>query len=344
MTRPIGIAVALFSLSAALVLPAFQSPSAPDWAYGFLKPLAQGDTVAPACPATAKPFPDCAYPGAPVPDDGVKHELPGAPAKFTRTEIYYDFGPADWYPGDHAPMPDIVAHGNQAAGVRACALCHYPNGQGKMENGGVAGLPAAYILQQLNAFKTGARRSADARKANTNEMIQIARALTDDEAKAAANYFASTKWQPYVTVAESETAPAVRSTVNGLFLPIAGAERIPLGNRIVEVAEHPERTDVTRDPHSGFVAYVPMGSIQKGEALAAKENAKTKQCGLCHGADLRGKGNIPGIAGRTASYLSRQLWDMKQGTRKSPVMGPVVAKLEIDDIISLVAYVASRMP
>jgi cytochrome c553 len=331
-------------LVAAIVLEAFQAAPSLEWAYGYLNPLKPGDAVAPACPDTAKPFPDCAYAGAPVAADGVLHELPGAPEKFTRIKIYDDFGPADWYPSDHPPMPDIVAHGKRSEGIRACALCHYPNGQGKMENGGVAGLPAAYILQQLNAFKTGTRRSADPRKANTNEMARIAQLLTDEEAKAAANYFASMKWRPWVKVVESATAPAVRSTVNGLFLAIPNAEPMPLGQRIIEVAEHPERTDVTRDPHSGFIAYVPVGAIAKGEALATQENTKTKQCGTCHGPDLRGKGNIPGIAGRTASYLSRQLWDMKQGTRNSPAMAQTVANLDAEDIVNVVAYVASQEP
>jgi cytochrome c553 len=324
----------------------------PDWAYGYLKPLAPGDQVAPPCPASARGFPECAYPAAPVQDDGIKHELAGAPAKFTRSEAYYDYGPADWYPGDHPAMPEIVAKGKASAGARACALCHYPNGQGKMENGGVAGLPAPYILQQLNAFKTGARRSADPRKANTNEMAQIARALTDEEARAAADYFAAMKWRPWVKVVESETAPAVRSTTNGLFLPIAGAAAMPLGLRIIEVPENPERTDVMRDPRSGFIAYVPVGSIAKGEAIATTGSpvgrtvsgpAQT-QCTLCHGADLKGVGNVPGIAGRTASYTMRQLWDMKQGARKSQIMAPVVATLEVEDLINVAAYAASRMP
>ena len=346
MKRSAGILIlAILSVVTAGLLVAFQEPKpAPDWAYGYLKPLGPGDPAAPPCPATATPFPDCAYAGAPIPEDGIKRELPGAPAKFTRTEVYFDFGPADWYPGDHPPMPDIVAHGKQVAGIRACALCHFPNGQGKMENGGVAGLPAPYVLQQLNAFKSGARRSADPRKANTNEMAQIARLLTEEEAKAAANYFASTKWRPWVKVVEAEMAPAVRSTVNGLFLPIAGADRIPLGNRIIEVAENPERTDTVRDPRSGFIAYAPVGSIAKGEALATTGGGKTKQCGLCHGPDLKGMGVVPGIAGRTTSYLMRQLWDIKQGTRKSPLMAPLVAELDIDDMIHLVAYVASRAP
>ncbi|HEY6361840.1 MAG TPA: c-type cytochrome [Vicinamibacterales bacterium] len=319
-----------------------QAQEAPDWAYGYLKPVAPGDTLAPPCPETAKPFPDCAFVGAPVPDDGVKHKLAGTDRTFTRNEAYFDYGPADWYPEDHPPMPDIVAKGKQAQGTRACALCHYPNGQGKMENGHVAGLPAAYILQQLDAFKTGARRSADPRKANTNEMAGIARSLTDEEAKAAAAYFSSMKWRPWVRVIESDTAPAVRSTMNGLFLAIPNAAPVPLGQRIIVVAEHPERTDTMRDPRAGFVAYVPVGSVARGEAIATTGAGKTVQCGLCHGKDLMGMKDVPGIAGRTPTYTMRQLWDIQKGTRTSPQMAPVVAKLTLEDMLNVTAYLASQ--
>jgi cytochrome c553 len=335
----------LVTMVAAGWLVAADAPQrAPDWAYGYLKPLGPSDPVAPACSAEAKAFPDCAYPAGTPPEDGMKRELPGAAAKFTRNEAYFDYGPADWYPNDHPAMPDIVAHGKQAVGARACALCHFPNGQGKMENGGVAGLSAGYILQQLKAFKNGDRRSADPRKANTNEMAQIARSLTDEEANAAANYFASMKWRPWVKVVEAEQAPAVRSTTNGLFLPIPKTAPVALGDRIIEVPENPERTDIMRDPHSGFVAYVPVGSIAKGESLASTGGGKTTACAGCHGTDLKGKGDIPGIAGRCASYLMRQLWDFKQGARKSRTMAPLVTKLDVDDMIALVAYAASRMP
>jgi len=343
MKRFTGTLGVLGLLSVGLLVASDTGLMAPDWAYGYLKPLGPSDPVGPPCPAAARPFPDCAYPAAPAPEDGVKRELPGAAYKFSRSEAYFDYGPADWYPGDHPRMPDIVAKGKQSAGIRACALCHFPNGQGKMENGGVAGLPAAYILRQLREFKNGTRRSSDPRKANTNEMAQIARLLTDDEANAAANYFASTKWRPWVKVVEAALAPAVRSTTNGLFLPIAEGAPIPLGDRIIEVPENPERTDLMRDPRSGFIAYVPVGSISKGEALATTGD-KNKQCGLCHGPDLKGTGSVPGIAGRTASYLMRQLWDMKQGARKSQTMTPLVAKLDIEDMIDLVAYIASRVP
>ena len=49
--------------------------------------------------------------------------------------------------------------------VRACSLCHYPNGKGRPENAGVSGLPVSYFLQTMADFKNGARKSADPRKA-----------------------------------------------------------------------------------------------------------------------------------------------------------------------------------
>ena len=65
--------------------------------------------------------------------------LPGGTGAWTVTEIANDYGPVDWYPGDHPKMPEIVAHGDQRRGIRACALCHFPNGTGKPENAPVSG-------------------------------------------------------------------------------------------------------------------------------------------------------------------------------------------------------------
>ena len=114
----------------------------------------------------------------------------------------------------------------------------------------------------------------------------------------------------------------------------------PLGARIIEVPENTEATETLRDPRSGFVAYAPVGSIKKGEALA-------KSCGACHGGDLKGLGPVPGIAGRSPSYLARQMYDMQQGARKglwTDLMKPVVAKLSEEDVLNLVAYSASLKP
>jgi len=320
-----------------------QPPDWPDWAYGYLAPLADDDRLALPCPLTAKPL-DCRQPGTPVPDDGIKHTLPDTTATFTRNEASFGYGPADWYPGDHPPMPDIVAYGNESAGIRACALCHYPNGQGKMENAHLAGLPAAYILTQLDLFESGDRYNADPRKENTNEMARMPAGLTDAEKQEIAEYFSSIPFRPWVRVIETREVPQVRA-IGGLMIPIEGAPLMPLRQRIIEVPADVERMEIMRDPRTGFIAYVPVGSIARGEAIVTTGGGKTIQCGLCHGPGQRGLGDIPGIAGRTASYTVRQLWDIKQGTRKSEgVMEPVVQSLSADDMLYVAAYLASLPP
>ena len=119
-------------------------------------------------------------------------------------------------------------------------------------------------------------------------------------------------------------------------MPLAEGGTEPIGNRIVESPESAERFEL-RDPRSGFIAYVPPGSLQRGAALVASGGGKTTPCGICHGTDLNGLGPVPAIAGRSPSYLVRQLYDFQQGSRKgewSPLMKPVVANLTQDDMPS----------
>ena len=347
MTRYIGViilgALAIAVSGAATNAQEAHGPDWPDWAYGYLTPLEPGGEVAPPCPMTTQNPLDCRRTNAPAPDDGVKHTLPGTDKSFTRAEANNGFGPADWFPGDHPAMPDIVASGRESTGIRACSLCHYPNGQGKMENAHVAGLPADYIRQQLDALARGDRHSADPRKANTNEMSIMAKMMTDEEKQQVVEYFSSTPFRQWVRVVEAEEVPQVRAE-GGLMVPIPDVPPMALGNRIIEVPVHPERTEVMRDPRSGFVTYVPVGSLAKGEELVTMGAGKTIQCTVCHGADLRGVGATPPIAGRTASYTMRQLWDIKQGTRVSPIMTPVVENLTAEDMMHIVAYVASQPP
>lgn len=335
------------------VAPAQQA--APHWAYGYVTPPAAGET-APPCPVTALPL-DCAYPTSPIPEDGNRRALPGALKPFTKAEAWNDYGPADWFPGDHPPMPDIVASGRRKDKLRACSLCHFPNGQGKMENGGVAGLPASYILEQLADFKSGARRSADPRKANTNEMIRIAALLTPSEAEAAADYYASMQWRPWVKVIESDTNPRFRASVNGLFLPIEDGGGEPLGQRIIEVPENPDYTDWFRNPRSGFVAYVPVGSIARGKRLVTTggPGGEDATCSFCHGFDLKGVATVPGIVGRSPSYVVRQLFDFQQGARDDAeraarggpgarMMKVITAKMTVEDMVAIAAYLSSQAP
>jgi cytochrome c553 len=274
----------------------------------------------------------------------MKH-LSGSEGAFTRAQISDRFGPADWYPGDHPSMPDVVAHGKKND-VFACSLCHYPNGKGRPENAGVTDLPVAYFIQQMNDFRSGVRKSAEPRKANTNTMITIAKGMTEEEIKAAAEYFASMKWTPWIKVQETATVPKTR-IAGGMFLTLEGGEKEPLGQRIIETPEDTEATEVLRNPRSGFIAYVPVGSLKKGEALVSTGAGKTTRCGVCHGEDLKGLGPVPGLAGRSPSYLMRQMFDMQQGARHgvwSDLMKPVLSKLTEDDLLSISAYAASRKP
>src|SRR5438094_622544 len=230
------LTIALALVVAAGVVAAQQSGSnsvPPPWAFGFATPLTPG-AAAPAPPAA---------PAAPPAPDTTMHKLPGSQFSFMLNQIRDQYGPADWFPGDHPQMPDVVAHGKRDQMVAACSLCHYPNGKGRPENAGVSGLPYSYFVQTMMDFKNDKRKSSDTRKANTN-----------------------------------------------------GA-------------------------------------------------GKTTQCAVCHGANLQGLGPVPGIAGRSPSYLVRQLYDMQVGSRKgewTDLMKPVVAKLTAEDMINIVAYTASR--
>jgi cytochrome c553 len=326
------VVVGLVTVVTAGVLRAAGEP--PAWAYAIppaAPPAAAGGGGAPA----AAPAPD------PTP-----RTLPGSTLSFPLANIRDAFGPADWFPGDHPAMPEVVAKGRRPD-VRACGLCHYPNGKGRPENAGVAGLPVSYFIQQMTDFRADVRKSAEPRKANTNVMIQIAKGMTPEEIKAAADYFASMKWSPWIKVMETKTVPKTRIQ-GGMYLRLEGTETEPIGMRIIETPENVEHTETLRDPRSGFIAYVPTGSMKKGEALVTTGgNGKTVQCGVCHGADLKGLGPVPGLAGRSPSYMVRQMYDMQAGARHgvwSDLMKPVVSKLTDEDLVAIAAYVSSRTP
>ena len=121
-------------------------------------------------------------------------------------------------------------------------------------------------------------------------MIDFARAMTDDETRAAAHYFSSMPWTPWIKVIEDRDGaedPYRRSNVS----EVRRWRHEPIGNRIIETPVDMEATESLRDPRSAFIAYVPVGSIKKGEALVMKGGGgKTTQCTICHAADLQGLG------------------------------------------------------
>ncbi len=311
----------------------------PAWPYAQTQ-LPPGE-IPPQVAAPKTPLPNAASPGAPAQP---LLQAKGSSLQFTQRQVNDSYGPADWFPDSHPRMPEVVAHGKPRT-ARAWALSHLGAGGGRPENAPLQGLPEGYIIQQLRDYQQGLRHSADPRKANTLEMENIAKALSDDDIKEAATYFAGIKVPKYVRVVETEKVPATK--VQGeIYFVTDGAEE-PIGSRIIETPEDATETRL-RNPKSGFIAYVPIGSIKRGEALAVTgANGKTTACAVCHGPDLKGLGPVPNLAGRSPSYLARQMYDMKLGTRKgamAALMPPVLANLTEADIVDLVAYLSSREP
>ena len=281
----------------------------------------------------------------PAPDTGIPRRVPDSTATYTLTQIRDLFSAPDWHPGDHPPMPEIVAIGRKPD-VQACGVCHRADGPGGPENSSLAGLPASYIVQQMADFKNGARGTSVPVRVPPKLMIGLAKAATDAEVAVAAAYFSALKPRSLIRVIETDTVP--KTYVFGWHLAAVNTgEKESIGQRIIEVPENLEQFE-SRDPRSRFIAYVPIGSVAKGKSLATTGgNGKTAPCGICHGPDLTGLGPIPGIAGRSPSYLFRQLYDFQHGLRTgpwSPLMAGVVSRMNEEDLLSLVAYAASLKP
>ena len=215
------------------------------------------------------------------------------------------------------------------------------SGMGHPESATLAGLPLEYMLRQMADFKSGIRRDpmihdGSARAARMNN---IAAGLPEEEMRKAGEFFAAMKPLPWYRVVEADTVP--KTWVNGgrmrLPLPSGGTE--PLGNRIITLPQDPARVE-SRDPHSGFIAYVPKGAMKKGEELAKGGSGKTVACATCHGDGLKGLGDVPRLAGIHPIYTRRQLFNFQVGANTSSAaaqMRKVVEKLSVDDMLALAA-------
>ncbi len=280
----------------------------------------------------------------PPPDDK-PNSLPGSSASYSWKQARDLFVAPDWHPGDHAPMPDIVANGRKPD-VRACGSCHRAEGTGGPENASLAGLPVSYIVQQIADFKSGARKMSGPDRPSVSLMMGSVKAMTDAEALAAAQYFSALKPKRNVKVVEAETIPKT-GEARLFFTKAPGGRTEPLGRRIVEFPDNEDQFEL-RDSRSTFTAYAPTGSLAKGEALAKTGGSgATVPCGICHGPTLQGVGPIPRIAGRSSTYLVRQLYEFKTGGRATgagALMKQAVEKLSPDDIIAVAAYVGSLEP
>ncbi len=287
--------------------------------------------------------PSWAYPVAdkeqpPAPDGNSPRRVPGSALTYKVKEIDNLFEPPIWFPENYVGMPRVVQYG-APPNVRACAACHLSSGQGHPESGHLSGLSAGYFKQQIADYRSGNR-------VDLVWMTKMAQAMTDKDVNEAAEWFAKLKPIPWVKVVETDTIPKsyFNKSRKRLALP-EGTE--PLGDRIAEFPQDPERV-LNRDPYAGFIAYVPKGSVAKGQALVTQGGGgATVMCIACHGVNLKGAADIPRIAGVSPLYTVRQLYAFKTGARKgvhAAQMQPVVANLTPNDITAIAAYLGGLAP
>ena len=277
-------------------------------------------------------------PIAPGSDEAGPLQIPGSSRSYTGVQIDDLSNPPDWFPDSHAPAPKVVTAGAGKT-VPACGACHLMSGMGHPESSHLAGLPAEYILRQLGEFKSGARKEP-------TRMNGIVKELTDDDARQAAEWFAALKPLQWTKVVESTTVPKTYIGKGRMRFVAAEGGSEPIGSRIIEVPQDPINA-ARRDPRAGFIAYVPPGSLKKGETIVKSGSNAATSCVICHGVSLKGVGDAPPIAGISPLYAFRQLHGFQTGARagvSSEKMQPVVAKLSEDDMIAIAAYLGSLAP
>jgi cytochrome c553 len=286
-------------------------------------------------------------PGEPPPFDNVRPvHLPDSAATYTEAQLNDLFAAPDWHPATHTPMPPVVAHGRRPD-VYACGYCHTPGGQGRPENAALAGLPASYIIQQVADFRSGARRSAwPGPYRPADRMIVSALHASVEDVAAAARYFSQQRLQSRVEVIERGRVPRTH-VVGWVYVADPGSAEEAIGTRLLELAPDAARHE-HRDDAMRYIAYVPPGSIARGKFMAQSgAGGLTAPCLSCHGDRLRGVGLIPPIAGRSPTYLLRQLLAFQTGARTGVTGTPmhaIVAKLTIAHMVDLAAYIASLPP
>jgi len=239
-------------------------------------------------------------------------------------------------------MPEIVSAGHKPA-VEGCGGCHLVTGTGVPSTAALAGLPRTYILEQIAAFRD------DERGVSTVPTLQTmpgeVRSLDDADAQLAADYFSKMKFVSHTRVVETATVPKAHWNYFVLRPDRDGAREL-LGERIIETPSD-FQDYVANDDRGSFIAYVPPGSIARGGMIAAKGVHGGQACESCHGGDLQGVGDIPPLAGRSPTYIVRELILFQTRQRTNPAAAPMqleATHLTVPEMIDVAAYAASRKP
>ena len=295
-------------------------------------------TVLPSVPAREPAWAFPVQAGTLPPEPPGPKSVEGSAKQYTPQQIDDLLNPPDWFPEAHKPAPGIVQKGH--GGALACGACHLMSGFGHPESADLTGFTADYFVQQMNDFKAGTRK-------DYARMNGIAKELSDEEIRQAAEWFASLPRGKFIRVVEAAMVPKTFVGQGRMrFVDPNNPGMEPIGNRIIMLPEDQTKARL-RDPRSGFVAYVPPGSLSRGRALVTGGGGKTVACDICHGDGMKGLANVPRLAGLHPIYVARQLHLFKGGGRNgpdAPLMKKTVAALTDDDILNISAYLASLPP
>jgi cytochrome c553 len=272
-------------------------------------------------------------------EQGDTISLPGSDKTYTEKQINDSFDVPDWYPDSHPAMPEVVQYGSKPR-VFACASCHLTSGSGHPESGSLSGLPADYFTRQMKAYQHFQRDSI------TGVMIGIAKGMSDEQIREAANYFESLKPLNVQEVREVDEVPV--TYINSRFMRLVDNSKNAseaIGERIITVPEDEFRVKA-RDPFATFITYVPRGYLAQGKNIVEQGKGSAAACVSCHGSDLKGTQIGPPIAGRHASYLVSQLRAYKAGVRRGEadpdgIMATNLKYFSEQEILATAAYIAS---
>jgi cytochrome c553 len=113
--------------------------------------------------------------------------------------------------GDTKRGSTLATRGDESKRVQACANCHGPAGSGQNGvNPYLAGLDPRYLEAALGEWKSGNRKTDP-----SQQMVQIAKSLSDADIKALAAYYAH---QPAPQVAQ-DSASGAASSARGASAP-----------------------------------------------------------------------------------------------------------------------------
>ena len=252
--------------------------------------------------------------------DPAPRSVPGSTVSLTVAQTRDAYNPPDWFPDAHPPMPPVggawPAEGD--ARVRLLSSRQRPG-------------PARERVARRAAG--GVHRSADGRlqeRRSQERRAEDGAAQRDDpgregghrrrRSRTAAAYFSSFPFKKWIRVVESKDVPKTR-IAGSMHVPTNDGTE-PLGRRIIEMPEDLERTEIARCVVADLSPTCRSAASREASRWCKTGGtARRVACGTCHGADLKGLGPVPPLAGRSPSYTVRQLFDHAARRAKGTVVG-----------------------